>query len=90
MDDNLSILLMMALAMNAAIVLVVLTTWIRGRHRLAGAKTLADANGTVAALTQENEQLRGHVDRLEKRIGVLERIATDPAERTAKEIEGLR
>jgi hypothetical protein len=30
------------------------------------------------------------VERLEERLAVLERIATDPAERTAREIEKLR
>ena len=43
-----------------------------------------------AQLAQENELLRLTVDRLEERIAVLERIATDPAERTAREIEELR
>jgi hypothetical protein len=41
-------------------------------------------------LARENEGLRGTVGRLEERIAVLERIATDPAERTAREIEQLR
>jgi cell division protein FtsB len=41
-------------------------------------------------LTQENETLRRTVGRLEERMAVLERIATDPAERTAREIESLR
>lgn len=41
-------------------------------------------------LTSENERLAGQVSRLEERIAVLERIATDPAERTAREIEALR
>jgi cell division protein FtsB len=41
-------------------------------------------------LAQENEVLRRTVGRLEERMGVLERIATDPAERTAREIESLR
>ena len=44
----------------------------------------------VALLTNENERLTGQVSRLEDRIAVLERIATDPAERTAREIEALR
>ena len=44
----------------------------------------------VALLTNENERLVGQVGRLEERIAVLERIATDPAERTAREIEALR
>jgi cell division protein FtsB len=41
-------------------------------------------------LARENEALRRTVDRLEERMAVLERIATDPAERTAREIESLR
>ena len=41
-------------------------------------------------LARENEALRHTVARLEDRIAVLERIAVDPAERTAREIEKLR
>jgi len=41
-------------------------------------------------LSSENERLSGQVGRLEERIAVLERIATDPATRTAREIEALR
>jgi hypothetical protein len=41
-------------------------------------------------LAGENERLCGQVSRLEERIAVLERIATDPADRTAREIESLR
>jgi hypothetical protein len=44
----------------------------------------------VELLTSENERLTGQIGRLEERIRVLERIATDPAERTAKEIDALR
>jgi len=43
-----------------------------------------------ARLAHENESLRLTTRRLEERIAVLERIATDPAERTAREIEQLR
>ena len=35
-------------------------------------------------------RLRLTIRRLEERMAVLERIATDPAERTAREIEQLR
>lgn len=49
-----------------------------------------DDERKVALLTTENERLNGQVSRLEERIAVLERIATDPAERTAREIEALR
>jgi cell division protein FtsB len=41
-------------------------------------------------LTNENDRLQGQVSRLEERIAVLERIATDPAERTARAIDALR
>ena len=41
-------------------------------------------------LARENEDLKLTIERLEDRLAVLERIATDPAERTAREIERLR
>ena len=44
----------------------------------------------IELLTNENEKLTGQIGRLEERIRVLERIATDPAERTAREIDALR
>jgi hypothetical protein len=43
-----------------------------------------------AARVPEIEQLKHDITRLLDRIAVLERIATDPAERTAREIEALR
>ena len=43
-----------------------------------------------AGLERENAGLRATVERLEARMAVLESIATDPAERTAREIEQLR
>ncbi|MHA6722920.1 hypothetical protein [Sphingomonas sp. RS2018] len=49
-----------------------------------------DDDRKIALLTTENERLTGKVGRLEERIAVLERIATDPAERTAREIDALR
>jgi hypothetical protein len=49
-----------------------------------------DAERKIHLLSSENERLVGQVSRLEERIAVLERIATDPAERTAREIEALR
>ncbi|WP_183921399.1 hypothetical protein [Sphingomonas sp. BK069] len=80
-------------------------TWVRARHgypldddrrgrRHHGAHPLAGdtigADRSVALLEAENERLTGKVGRLEERIAVLERIATDPAVRTAREIEALR
>lgn len=48
------------------------------------------AERKIELLTNENEKLTGQVGRLEERLRVLERIATDPAERTAREIDALR
>ncbi|MBA4041897.1 MAG: hypothetical protein C0474_08915 [Sphingobium sp.] len=45
---------------------------------------------TIELLTTENEKLTGQIARLEERIAVLERIATDPAERITREIDSLR
>jgi hypothetical protein len=44
----------------------------------------------IELLSSENERLTGQLGRLEERLRVLERIATDPAERTAREIDALR
>ena len=51
--------------------------------------TIVDAQEN-ARLAHENETYRLTIARLEERMAVLERIATDPAERTAREIEQLR
>lgn len=45
---------------------------------------------TLKSLDEENEHLRSLVARLNDRVATLETIATDPAERTAREIEKLR
>lgn len=74
------------------------STWIRARHgypvenEWSGMTGKADpaAERKIELLTSENERLTGQIGRLEERIAVLERIATDPAERTAREIDSLR
>jgi hypothetical protein len=65
---------------------VIVTIW-RGKPATGGGAGGSEDN---ARLVRENEQLNHTIDRLEERIAVLERIATDPAERTAREIENLR
>jgi hypothetical protein len=61
----------------------------RHLHAPAGAEGL-EAKRQVELLSNENSGLKGQVGRLEERIAVLERIATDPAHRTAREIDQLR
>ena len=76
----------------------VANNWIRAKHgfepEARGRKRRRDGDvdgeRKVQLLSSENERLTGQVSRLEERIAVLERIATDPAERTASEIEALR
>ena len=76
----------------------VVTTWIRAKHGYSlenewGGMTHKGDLGEsrkVELLTAENQKLVGQISRLEERIAVLERIATDPAERTAREIDALR
>ena len=76
----------------------VANSWIRARHgypienEWSGMSHKGDAEAArrVELLEDENGRLRGQVGRLEERLAVLERIATDPAERTAREIEQLR
>lgn len=77
----------------------VMTSWIRARHGYPVENEFwghshkddsPDATRQIELLSTENAGLKGQVGRLEERIAVLERIATDPAERTAREINNLR
>jgi hypothetical protein len=72
----------------------VVNNWVRARHGYAPSddwgRTGEREDRKVALLTSENERLVGQVGRLEERIAVLERIATDPAVRTARDIDALR
>ena len=72
-----------------------LNSWIKGRNEGASALDVSARDGLEASrqielLSSENSGLKGQVSRLEERIAVLERIATDPAERTARAIDNLR
>lgn len=78
-------------------------TWVRARHgypledenRCRGRRRSyrgenPDAERKIELLSAENERLTGQMGRLEERLRVLERIATDPGARTAREIDALR
>ena len=76
----------------------IINNWVRARHgypledEWSGktAKGDPDAERKIQLLTTENERQAGQISRLEERIAVLERIATDPAERTSRQIDELR
>lgn len=88
------IVAIVALSMGAWVV----TTWPRVKHGYPLTddngntvhRTDPDAGRKIDLLSSENEKLIGRISRLEERIAVLERIATDPAARTAHEIDALR
>ena len=88
---NLGVLIPIVAILATAGVITQILKYMQSRHsaRDAAAGGVADAREN-ARLAHENEVLRLTVDRLEQRMAVLERIATDPAERTAREIEALR
>jgi hypothetical protein len=69
--------------------------WVTRLARIKHATALASGQDGEAArqvelLSSENAILKSQLVRLEERLGVLERIATDPAERTARDIDALR
>ncbi len=76
----------------------VITSWIRAKHGypLEGEwggtihKADPEADRKITLLANENEKLAGTISRLEERISVLERIATDKPSRLSAEIDNLR
>lgn len=70
----------------------VANNWIRARH---GYPILDEEDDKpnkrkLDAICAENAELKQQLTQLQQRMAVMERIATDPAERTAREIESLR
>jgi len=91
MDKTLAIVILMIVAITASVVVTLLTTRARTRARLAELTLQGGAEAeTVTKLLTENEQLRGQIAKQEDRLRVLERIATDPAQRIAREIDELQ
>ena len=76
----------------------IVTSWIRAKHgyplegEWGGKITKSDpqADRKIELLSSENERLTGQIDRLQERLAVLERIATDKPARLADEIDSLR
>ena len=95
MDDNSFVFGIILVSLVATLIV----TWmlIRLGHKLADAKLRSAGGGEATEtarelqlVTSENAGLKSQVTHLQDRIAVLERIVTDPAERTAREIENLR
>lgn len=76
----------------------IVTSWIRAKHgyplegEWGGSVSKGDPQGDrkIELLSSENERLTGQIDRLQERIAVLERIATDKPARLSDEIDSLR
>lgn len=74
-----------------------ISTWIRAKHgypvenEWSGltCKRDAKAEQEIAQLTNENDALKVQLERLNERLAVLERIATDQPGRLAREIDAL-
>ena len=81
--------LIMGFLMGTGVTLMI-QAYGRRKVRLATKGVTTDATRSVALLANENEHQGQMIVRLEDRIAVLERINTDPAERTARAIEALR
>jgi hypothetical protein len=92
--DNLFIPLIVLVCVGGWLV----NNWIRAKHGYPledewGGKTEHPAlpnERQMTLLSNENAELKGKIVRLEERVAVLERIATDKGTRLADEIEALR
>ena len=76
-----------------SIIAGLVNTWIKAKH---GYPIVENGDRSPAkkpqmdAICAENQQLKATVTRLEDRLKVLERIATDPSRKLADEIDGLQ
>jgi hypothetical protein len=71
----------------------IVNTWIKARHGYPieeESDLPAPKTPEMFAIRDENQKLKATVSRLEDRLKVLERIATDPSRRLADEIDELQ
>ena len=87
------VITIIALSMGAWVI----TTYIRARYGYPLSDDMGNpvhpvkqGNDEAKALAAENKDLKATVSRLEDRLKVLERIATDPTKRLSDEIDNLR
>ncbi len=98
MDGKIFVLIIIAISMGAWVI----NNLIRARHGYPVENEWGGASGRladledpeaarhIALLSNENADLKGKLLRIEERVAVLERIATDKGTRLADEIERLR
>ena len=71
----------------------IVNNWIKARHGYPlpeeGCRR-SSSGPRVDAVYAENQELKKRLAEVTDRLAVLERIATDPAERVSREIESLR
>ncbi|KLE33897.1 hypothetical protein [Aurantiacibacter luteus] len=73
-----------------AIVAIVMSALVKVFTRDSGERRTGRDEAETAQLRGERDEARAELADLRERVKVLERIATDPARRTADEIEALR
>lgn len=94
MDDEFTFILFTGILMGIAITLLIQAYGRRKVKKAMGHNQPALPNEEdarrVVLLASENERQQGQIGRLEERIQVLERIATDSPKRLADSIDALR
>ena len=76
-----------------SIVAGLINTWIKARHGYPIEEKCNHSSGKTRqmdAMCAENQELKHRLSEVTERLKVLERIATDPAQRVARQIEELR
>jgi hypothetical protein len=86
--ENLVIILFFVMIFGGSAIWGITDTVLKHRRKMAEIKY--GRSDREARLTDEKADLKDTVSLMQDRIAVLERIATDPARRTADEIERLR
>ena len=79
-------------AVAISTVATIVSNWIRARHGypLEQEEGSSRSRKQIAAVRAENQGLKSRLRGMEEWLRAVERIATDPAERAAREIESLR
>jgi hypothetical protein len=82
--------LLLVIGLTALVVWYITRYWTMRQIGQAAPVSQHTSVSLLEPIQEENTKLRALVERQEGRIRSLETIATDPAERTAREIEALR